>query len=147
MKGLSRRLRGILGTGLSWALGFGGLYGGIHLLLGRGLGWVLEAAFEFAIPGFALGVVFEVILGLAERHPKLQEPSWRKLALGAGLGGLLVAGAVFVLASWAFGTGAGVVLTLFGASYGGACVAVERNGNLAMIRKADEDSPPLIRGQ
>jgi len=88
MKGFLRKLRGIIGTGLTWALGWGVLFGGLWVALGSPLGAVLEAVAGGAFLGAFAGGSFAVILSIAERRRTLEELSLRRVALWGGIGGM-----------------------------------------------------------
>ena len=93
-----RRIRGALGMGLTWAIGWaiaGVLIGGASILL-PGLPW--DAFFEvfdaplpaLAIPGFFAGVFFSTVLGIAGRHHRFRELSLPRFAAWGAVGGLLL---------------------------------------------------------
>jgi len=88
MKGFLRKLRGILGTGLTWAAGWGALFGGMWAALGSPFGAVLEAVAGGAFLGAFAGGSFAVILSIAERRRTLGELSLRRVALWGGIGGM-----------------------------------------------------------
>lgn len=92
----TRRVRGVLGMGVAWAIG-GALVGGLIELIDN----VLPGALPFAravdmwpqtlaIPGFLGGVIFGVVLMIAARRRRFSELSVSRFAaLGAGAGILL----------------------------------------------------------
>lgn len=93
-----RRLRGALGMGVTWALGWavaGVLIGASSNLL-PGLPWdsffeVFDAPLPaLAIPGFVAGGLFSIVLSVAARRRKFDELSLPKFALWGALGGLLL---------------------------------------------------------
>jgi hypothetical protein len=93
-----RRIRGAVGMGLTWAVGWplGGVLIGMGSILLPGLPW--EAFFEvfdaplpaLAGPGFLGGVIFSSILGIAGRHRRFDELSLARVAAWGALGGLLL---------------------------------------------------------
>ena len=93
-----RRIRGAVGTGLVWAVGWavGGLLIGVTSLLLPGLPWesffrVFDAPLPaLAIPGFFAGVFFSMVLGIAARGRKLSELSVPQFAAWGAVGGLLL---------------------------------------------------------
>lgn len=97
MKGL-RRLRGAIGMGLSWAVGWaiGGLLIGVASILLPGLPWdgffaVFDAPLPaLAVPGFFAGLFFSAVLGIAGRRRRFQELSLPRFAAWGAVGGLLL---------------------------------------------------------
>jgi hypothetical protein len=98
MKQWLRRIRGAIGMGLTWALGWGvaGLLIGVASILLPGLPW--DAFFEvfdaplpaFAVPGFFAGVFFSAVLGIAGRHRRFRELSLPRFAAWGAVGGVLL---------------------------------------------------------
>lgn len=85
-----RRLRGIVGTGLTWAIGWAGVNLGIALLSGLPLSFLGTVAISSLFQGFAAGGVFAVILSIAERRHTLEDLSLKRTALWGGIGGVLL---------------------------------------------------------
>jgi hypothetical protein len=93
-----RRIRGALGLGLTWAVGWAlaGVMLGVTSLLLPGLPW--SAFFEvfdaplpaLAIPGFLGGALFSVVLGIVGRRRRFDELSLPRFAALGAVGGLLV---------------------------------------------------------
>jgi hypothetical protein len=93
-----RRIRGALGMGLTWAIGWAvaGLLIGAASLLLPGLPW--DAFFEvfdaplpaLAVPGFFAGVFFSTVLGIAARGRRFHELSLPRFAAWGAVGGLLL---------------------------------------------------------
>jgi hypothetical protein len=104
MKSL-KRIRGTIGMGLTWALGWaiGGVLIGVASVLFPGLPW--NAFFEvfdaplpaLAIPGFFGGVFFSSVLGIAGRNRRLSELSLPRFAAWGAIGGLLLSAFPFAL--------------------------------------------------
>ena len=98
MKKWLRRIRGAVGTGLTWAAGWAiaGLLIGVTSVLLPGLPWdsffrVFDAPLPaLAIPGFFAGVFFSIVLGIAARRKRFDELSVPKFAAWGAVGGLLV---------------------------------------------------------
>jgi hypothetical protein len=138
MKGFLRRIRGIIGTGLIWAVGWAALWGavllimsGFDLLEGWDFWYTVRAMLGVAGVGFAAGSGFGVILSLLERHKKLEDLSFRRIALWGGIGGLALA-AAFGLQHLP----QTIVLTLLGIG--------SATGSVALAKRADRK---LIEGQ
>ena len=98
MRGLLRRIRGIVGTGLTWAVGWGALFAGAFAGLGTPIGSVLETATIGAFLGAFSGVSFAVILSITEGRRTLRELSLRRVAIWGGIGGMALILAVSPLA-------------------------------------------------
>ena len=144
MKKWLRRIRGAVGMGLTWAVGWvlGGVLIGITSILLPGLPWELLFGFAdplvplLALPGFVGGVVFSTVLGIAGRRRRFNELSLPRFAAWGAVGGLLL----------------GLFPSLVAVSTGGASVAaaaviigtltllsaVSASGSLALARIAEE---------
>lgn len=93
-----RRIRGAVGMGLTWAVGWAvaGVLIGVASLLLPGLPWssffeVFDAPLPaLAIPGFFGGVFFSAVLGTAGRRRRFSELSLPGVAAWGALGGLLL---------------------------------------------------------
>lgn len=93
-----RRIRGAVGMGLTWAVGWavGGIAIGVASILTPFLPWdyffqVFDAPLPaFAVPGFVAGAFFSLVLGIAGRHHRFEELSLKKFAAWGALGGLLL---------------------------------------------------------
>jgi hypothetical protein len=93
-----RRLRGAVGTGLTWGVGWAlaGLLIGVSSKLFPGLPW--DAFFEvfdaplpaLAIPGFVGGVLFSTVLGIVGRRRRFDQLSLPGFAVLGAVGGLLL---------------------------------------------------------
>ena len=98
MKSWMRRIRGVVGMGLTWAFGWAvaGVLIGVSSLLLPGLPW--DAFFEvfdaplpaLAVPGFFAGVFFSAVLGIAGRRRRFSELSLPRVAAWGALGGVLL---------------------------------------------------------
>jgi hypothetical protein len=98
MKKWLRRVRGAIGMGLTWALGWaiGGLLIGVASVLLPFLPWdaffrVFDAPLPaFAVPGFFAGVFFSAVLGIAGRGRSFRELSLPRFVAWGAVGGLLL---------------------------------------------------------
>jgi hypothetical protein len=144
MKGLLRKLRGIVGTGLTWAVGWGALFGGMFAILGSPLGAVLEATMGGAFLGAFAGGSFAVILSIAEGRRTLRELSLRRVAIWGGIGGmaLILAVSPLTLARIiAAGLPLSTMLTLLiPLGISGILGASFASGSVALARRADSDA-------
>lgn len=105
MRDLLRRVRGALGMGVTWALTWAVVGGGIMEGIVDPNGEILDMWPQtLAIPGFVFGIAFSVLLAVAARRRRFDELSLSRFAAwGAGtgllMGGLaLAAGALPALA-------------------------------------------------
>lgn len=94
-----KRIRGAIGMGLTWALGWGlsGILIGVASKLFPWLPFwdtffnVFDAPLPaLAVPGFFGGVFFSIVLGIAGRRHRFSELSVRSFALWGALGGVLL---------------------------------------------------------
>ena len=98
MKKWLRRLRGMVGMGVTWAVGWAiaGVLIGITSNLLPGLPWhyffdVFDAPLPaLAIPGFVGGVLYSIVLGIAGRHRRFDELSLLRVAAWGAVGGLML---------------------------------------------------------
>lgn len=130
-----RRVRGALGMGLVWALGWaiagGGIMEGIIDPQGRILDMWPQT---LAIPGFLGGVVFAALLSVAEGRRRFEELSVRRFAAWGALTGLLLGGLAL-----AAGAAPGLPLLLRAAVIVGPVTvlsALSAAGSLALARRA-----------
>lgn len=132
-----RRIRGAVGMGLTWAVGWAIIGGGIMEGIVDPHGKILDMWPQtLAIPGFLLGVVFSVVLSIAERRRRFDELSFPRFA---GLGA--VAGVALGSLAIAAGAFPGVPLLLRAAGIIGpltALSAVSAAGSLALARMAED---------
>lgn len=163
MRGWLQRLRGALGMGLTWAVGWapiGAVVGTVlhYLLPGAGLGLsgvIVLNATTFAALGFVGGTIFATVLRLTEGHHRFDELSGPRFAGWGALGGLLLGGIAATAGLWGGGLGvlgAGMMgaATLLGAGSAAATLAVARaadaGGRLeggagdARLREAEQDA-------
>ncbi len=96
MKKWLRRIRGAVGTGLTWAVGWTVVGLSVMVFADTFLGFdadVVELWVPvFAYPAFLSGVTFSAVLGIAGRRRRFDEMSLRRFAGWGALGGLLVGG-------------------------------------------------------
>jgi hypothetical protein len=93
-----RRIRGAVGMGLAWALGWAvaGLLIGVTSKLLPFLPWdwffeILDAPLPaMAVPGFFGGVFFSMVLGIAGRSRRFSKLSVPRFAAWGAIGGLLL---------------------------------------------------------
>jgi hypothetical protein len=134
-----RRIRGAIGTGLTWAVAWGGV--GTIVMLGFLLrtGSRPDAPFPlvFGVFGFVAGVIFSGVLGLVEGRRRFDQLSLPRFAAWGAAGGFVLA-AAFVLAvslsaDPAFLWNLVVVGPLFAVAAAGSAA-----GSLALARRAHD---------
>ena len=98
MKRWLKRIRGALGMGLTWALGWGLIGGAIMEGIVDPDGQIVDMWPQLlAMPGFLLGVLFSIALWMSERRRRFDELSIPRFAtIGAAAGAVL--GTVFLAA-------------------------------------------------
>jgi len=148
MKPFLRRLRGVIKTGFTWAIGWAGLWGvvllimaGFDLLEGWDFWYTVRAELGVAGVGFIAGSAFGVLLSVLERHKKLEDLSFRRIALWGGIGGLALA-AGFGLQHLP----QTIVLTLLGIGSATGSVALAKRGSDPTLLEADDKRLPAIEG-
>ena len=133
MKNWLKRIRGVIGMGLTWAAAWGGVGPiiGSVVISGSTLSDAALLLFEFGVMGFLGGATFSVVLGIVEGRRRFDQMSLPRFAAWGALGGLLLS--MFVFAAELGQTDLiilSVVLPLLGA--GSAA------GSLALARRADD---------
>ena len=149
MKGFLKRLRGVIKTGLTWAIGWPVLFSLIMLgeiVIGRAhpSTWVLKeqlVGFVFiSAIGFIAGSVFGVLLSILERHKKLEDLSLWRIALWGTVGGLALRallGPTFYW--WEFFT-----VVAVGSATG--TVALAKRAERKLL-EGEEESPLILEGE
>jgi hypothetical protein len=153
-----KRIRGAIGTGVTWAVGWAlaGLAIGVSSLLLPGPVWdAFFAVFDaplpaLAVPGFFGGLIFSVVLGVAARHRRIDELPMARVMTWGALGGALlslVPGTMVALGLatiaegahgvWQFTALIGPPLTLSSALSAGATLWMARRGIDRAPREAD----------
>ena len=146
MKQFLRRLRGIIGTGLTWALGWAG---SVFVLAGLfGLRWdvIFWAMRNAAITGFIAGGSFGVVLGVLERHKKFEDLSLWRISLWGGLGGLVLAGLLALLGGVQYWPEA-AAFTVYGIGSATGTVALARRGSDTKLLEGDDEPLPALEGE
>ena len=160
---LLRRLRGVLGTGLTWAVGWGLAGGMLHgIFTAIGYGGFLSASLGVdllvhALMGFLGGATFSAGLLVTERRGTLANLSLSRSAAWGALAGLagpllvfleghlslplIPLGTVWPPPLWLLFLGT----TVFGAISGGGMAAIAR-GQYEDVIEAN-DAGPLLEGE
>lgn len=135
MKGIFRRLRGIIGTGVIWAVGWAGGLVAWHIIGGWPLEFIGQTVFTGLVLGFVAGGSFASVLSIAERRHTLADLSLWRAALWGGIGGtLLIIVAVSIAALVGASIGGGVLGGLAWFFLLGAGCA---SGSVALAKRAD----------
>jgi len=138
-----RRIRGALGTGLTWALGWapvGALTGWITgLVLGAPLLTIAaNYATMFGVLGFVGGTIFSSVLSVAERGRSFRQLSLARFLAWGALGGLVLGG----LAVTANLLGSG--FTVLGAVLASAATLLGAGSAAATLRIARAADPHAL---
>ena len=141
MRGLLRRLRGIIGTGLTWAVGWAGIFAVAGVIFGAGS--VPGVAVVFGFTGLVAGGAFAVILSIAERRHRLEDLSLWRTALWGGFGGILVAAAFS--GSWENFWSFAATMAVSAAASSAGTVAVAKRADRRLI-EGEGDSPVALEG-
>jgi ABC-type xylose transport system permease subunit len=128
MDKMLRRIRGAIGMGLTWGVGWG-VAGTVLAAITR---FRADAPFPliFGVLGFAAGVIFSAILALTESRRPFDEMSLPRFALWGATGGLLLSAIFARLASLEVGDILAIAPTFAVAS------AICASASLAMARRA-----------
>ena len=146
MKQFLRRLRGVIGTGLTWALGWAGsifVVAGLWGIRGGVLFWAVRTA---AIAGFIAGSAFGVVLSILERHKKLEDLSLWRIAMWGGLGGIVLAGLFALLGGVQYWPEA-AAFTLYGIGSATGTVALAKRGRDSKLIEGADEPLPAIEGE
>jgi hypothetical protein len=139
MKKWSRRIRGAIGMGLTWAVAWGGA--GALVTLGFLLvtGSRPDAPFPFMLgaAGFVAGVIFSGVLGLVEGRRRFDQLSLARFAAWGAVGGFLLS-AAFVLAVSLSGDPAFLWNLLVLGPVFAVAAAGSASGSLALARRAQD---------
>ena len=153
MKGFIRRIRGLIGTGLTWAVGWAVLWGATILIAagfgafeGLTAGMFLIGALFVAGCGFFAGSAFGMILSVFERRKRLEDLSLKRIALLGGLvggvgGSTLVA--IFGVTLWI----PIVILTVAGVGFASGTVALAKRAGDTKLIEGEDDPLPALEGE
>ena len=128
MANLLRRMRGVIGMGLTWALAWSAVGALPRWVFGIGA----DAPFPliFGVLGFVAGVAFSIVVAAAERRRTFDQMSLPRFAAWGALGGFTLSAIFARFASLGLGDVLLVAPTLAIAS--SVCAA----GSLALARRA-----------
>jgi len=133
---LLRRIRGIVGTALTWAAGWGILGAAGYTILS--LTWDLPPSLPRssvittgAIYGFTAGTAFSLVVPVAERRPTLHQVTLRPMTAWGGTGSMLMS--IFPAVSFGWSLENGLAVLAFGRLGAGSAagsLGVTRRGSL-----------------
>ena len=144
MKKWLRRIRGAIGMGLTWAVGWAlvvVVMGVTTILLpGTWLDVIFAAADDellmvMVVPAFAGGVVFSAVLGIAGRRRRFDELSLPQFAAWGAIGGLLLS--LFPAAALAVGAASVAQAAVIIATVT-LLSAISASGSLMLARMAED---------
>lgn len=135
---LLRRIRGIVGTALTWTAGWGVLGAVVSAvtILASGpwdgapvVGMISMGALFLATYGFIAGLVFSLVVLAGERRHTLHQLTLPRVTAWGGLGGVLMAAVPVATAGPSLLTGVFLLVSgLLGAGSAAASLAVARRG-------------------
>lgn len=152
-----RRIRGAIGMGLTWAIGWAtaGLLIGVGSILLPALPWnafleVFDAPLPaLAVPGFFAGVFFSTVLGVAGRRRRFDELSLPRVAAWGAVGGLLLTLFPFALVAVGLASregshiGTGQILTVIGVPFV-LLSAISASITLLVARRSARREPEMV---
>ena len=149
MKKWVQRIRGAIGIGLTWAVGWApvGAVTGliIGVVFGLPLGGIAANYAElFGVLGFIGGTMFSTVLRIADGRHRFDQLSLPRFALWGAVGGLSLS--ALAVTAGVVGLGGITPLTVVVVSAAGLLGAGSATGSLALARKAD-DQELLAAGQ
>jgi len=142
-----RRIRGAVGMGVTWAIGWSpvgallGLVMGVGVLAGSGFGLgtiVARYVALFATLGFFGGTIFSSVVRIAEGRRKFAELSSGRFAAWGALGGLILG--VLAVTAGILGLGGLTPLTATVAGAASLLGAGSAAGSLALARRAEDQA-------
>ena len=159
MKKWLQRIRGAVGTALTWAVawfGVGTIFFSFWVFgappAGFGLAAVVAGAGMFAILGFIGGAIFSTVLGVTEGRRRFDQMSLPRFAGWGAVGGLLLSALVLSTG----GSGGtfpilgqvilGSVVTLLSAGSAAGSLALARRAEDRELLEAGEDALGLTEG-
>ena len=157
MKKWLQRIRGVVGTALTWAAAWFGV--GIIFFsfvvfgappAGFGLAAVVAGAGVFAVLGLIGGAIFSTVLGITEGRRRFDQMSLPRFASWGALGGLLMS--VFFLSTQTGGSLLGTVivssvLTVLGAGSAAGSLAIARRAEDRELLEAGEEALGQLEGE
>ena len=154
-----RRMRGAIGMGVTWALGWGavGVLIGVASILLPFLPWdaffrVFDAPLPaLAVPGFFAGMFFSIVLGIAGRNRRFRDLSLAPFAAWGAVGGVLLTLFPFALVAVGLASregskvstaqilmAAGVPFVLLSAASAAVTLLVARRAEARELRSEDD---------
>ena len=144
-----KRIRGVLGTALTWAAawsGLGTILWGVPYLVGGSPFGVVAGLFTFAVTfgvmGFIGGAAFSTVLGIAEGRRSFDEMSLPRFAAWGAVGGGLMSVLMFAAGSGVNLGSAGMIgaIALMGAGSAAGSLALARRAEDRELLEAGEEA-------
>lgn len=139
MRGWLRRIRGAIGIGVTWALGWAPVGAIVGWLTGLALGFPLAViatnyGVMFGVVGFVGGTIFSSVVRIAEGRRSFEQLSMRRFLAWGAVGGLVLGGlsvSLGLLGAGANALGAVIagVTTLLGTGSAAGTLAIARAGD------------------
>ena len=159
MKSWLQRIRGALGIGVTWAVGWAPVGAIVGWITGTAFGYpiatiAMNYAILFGVLGFTGGAMFSTAVHLAEGRRRFEELTMPRFVVWGALGGLALGGLAVALGILGAGfdvlgaTIAGAA-TLLGAGSAAGTLAVARAGELPKSLEGTDGAGPerLTRGR
>jgi len=149
MKGFLKRLRGIIGMGLTWAVGWIGVIGvgffSVLALLGRpifaDIGLYLKNVLIVGVGGLIAGSAFGLVLTALEHRKKLEDLSLLRIGIWGGIGGLALA------ALTGFRVDTVIVFTLLCSGSATGSLALAQRAQRKELAKGDDEPLSALEGE
>ncbi|MDX1396446.1 MAG: hypothetical protein R3195_18840 [Gemmatimonadota bacterium] len=151
MKEWFRRLRGAIGMGVTWAVGWAPVGAITGWVTGLVFGFPLAAVtinytMMFGVLGFLGGTIFSGVLRLTEGSRRFEELTFPRFVGWGALGGFVLGGLAVSLGLLGSGLSVlGIVMasvaTLLGAGSAAGALAIARAGEDPSLLKGDDDAP------
>ena len=148
MKKWLQRIRGALGMGLTWAVGWLGTLTIIEVATWGFGGPLVGNLVIFAAGGFVAGTAFSVALGIAGGRRRFDEMSLPRFAAWGAVGGLVTSGLLLaiypgpLLSSMIVGS----IVTLLSAGSAAGSLALARRAEDRELLEAGEEALGLTEG-
>ncbi len=148
MHSFVRRIRGLLGVGLTWGALWSAIGAGVGVVIGivspEVWGWtnpIFEWAFGMGLYGLVSGVGFGSLLALREGHKTILDLSLRRSVIWGVLGAAAVPIVFGALGAFAAGTttadvlGAILMTGVLGGTFAPASIAIARRAELSAVEE------------
>ena len=142
MKGFLRRLRGFVGTALTWAAGFA-VFGALIGVTQGAWDQILALIPSNAGVGFFFGSVFAVVLSITERHRRIEDLSIPRMGLWGALAASLVVGGIQLGFLGSLHWETLLILAVFSGGLSSGSLALAKRAETKLLEGDDEPLPAL----